>query len=78
MRKRNDPATAFEKIWVKGLPFKISFFMWKLWRAKLPLDDYMRKLGYLMPSRRWCCTQPDEETLTHLFYKSYAANKVWT
>ncbi|XP_070004753.1 uncharacterized protein [Nicotiana sylvestris] len=65
-------------IWVKGLPFKISFFLWKLWKAKLPLDDFLRKLGYSMPSKYWCCANPKEESLLHLFFTSNAARSVWT
>ncbi|XP_075105034.1 uncharacterized protein LOC142179115 [Nicotiana tabacum] len=46
LRRRNEPANAYKKIWVKGLPFKIAFFMWKMWKNKLPLDDFFRRLGY--------------------------------
>lgn len=31
-----------------------------------------------MPSRCWCYANPDEETLGHLFFRSYAATKVWS
>ncbi|XP_070047336.1 uncharacterized protein [Nicotiana tomentosiformis] len=65
-------------MWVKGLPFKILFFMWKVWKAKFPLDDYLKNMGYLMPSRCWCCAQPTEETLAHLFLSSVAVKKVWS
>ncbi|XP_019252907.1 PREDICTED: uncharacterized protein LOC109231725 [Nicotiana attenuata] len=77
LRRRQNPSNAYRNIWVKGLPFKIAFFMWKVWRNKLPLDDFFRKLGYLMASKCWCCTEPKEETMQHLFFTSYAANKVW-
>ncbi|XP_019248338.1 PREDICTED: uncharacterized protein LOC109227594 [Nicotiana attenuata] len=77
LRRRADPKEAYKKIWVKGIPFKIGFFMWKVWRAKLPLDDFMKRLGYLMPSRCWCCVEPKEETLTHLFFTSNTAKIVW-
>lgn len=30
-----------------------------------------------MASRCWCCVNPEEETFHHLFFRSYAANKVW-
>lgn len=78
LRQRKDTGAAYIKMWVKGLPFKISFFMWKVWKAKLPLDDHMKKMGYAMPSRCWCCVQPGEETLQHLFFTSFAAKKVWS
>ncbi|XP_075098931.1 uncharacterized protein LOC142175826 [Nicotiana tabacum] len=64
-------------IWVKGLPFKIAFFMWKVWKAKLPLDDFLKRIGYCMPSKCWCYVQPDEESLQHLFFKSETAKTTW-
>lgn len=30
-----------------------------------------------MPSRCWCCLNPDKETLVRVFYRSYAAHIVW-
>ncbi|XP_019229533.1 PREDICTED: uncharacterized protein LOC109210559 [Nicotiana attenuata] len=77
LRRRDNPRTAYQKIWVRGLPFKISFFMWKLWKAKLPLDDFMKRLGYSMPSKCWCCASPKEDSLIHLFFSSRAAEAVW-
>lgn len=59
LRSRRDSASSYSKMWVKGLPFKISFFMWKLWKGILPLDDAPRWLGYFMPSKCWCCVNPD-------------------
>ncbi|XP_019240114.1 PREDICTED: uncharacterized protein LOC109220105 [Nicotiana attenuata] len=77
LRRREHPKRAYKMIWVRGLPFKISFFMWKVWKAKLPLDDFMRRLGYFMPSKCWCCAAPKEESLVHLFYTSKSAETVW-
>ncbi|XP_070025438.1 uncharacterized protein LOC142181904 [Nicotiana tabacum] len=77
LRRRSEPMSACWKIWVKGLPFKIVFFMWKVWRNKLPLDAFFRRLGYLMASKCWCCVEPKEETTQHMFFTSYATNKVW-
>ncbi|XP_075076523.1 uncharacterized protein LOC142163163 [Nicotiana tabacum] len=77
LRRRDNPRIAYKMIWVKGLPFKISFFMWKVWKAKLPLDDFMRRLGYSMPSRCWCCAEPKEESLVHLLFTSRAVTIVW-
>lgn len=77
LRRRNDPHLAYKMMWVKVLPFKIFFLMWKVWKAKLPLDDFLKRLGYCMPSRCWCCTEPQEESLTHLFFTSNVAELVW-
>uniref|UniRef100_A0A1U7WLP0 Uncharacterized protein LOC104225115 n=1 Tax=Nicotiana sylvestris TaxID=4096 RepID=A0A1U7WLP0_NICSY len=62
-RRRDKPRNAYRMIWVKGLPFKIAFFMWKVWKAKLPLDDFLKR--------------PDEESLQHLFFRSETAKTIW-
>lgn len=58
LRRREEPRIAYKMIWVKGLPFKSSFSMWNVWKAKLSLDDFMRRLGYFIPSRCWCYAEP--------------------
>lgn len=75
LRKMRDPNIVYENMWVKGLPFKISFSMWRLWKRNLPLDDTIRRWGYFMSSRCWCCINPDEEIVAHIFFKSYTASK---
>ncbi|XP_075096329.1 uncharacterized protein LOC142174435 [Nicotiana tabacum] len=75
-RRRDEPRKAYRMIWVKGLPFKIAFFMWKEWKANLPLDDFLKRVGYCMPSKCWCCVQPDEESLQHLFFRSETAKTI--
>lgn len=65
-------------MWVKGLTFKISFFMWKMWRRKLPLDDIIRRMGYFAISRYWCYVNPQEETMTHVLFTSAAAKRTWS
>ncbi|XP_070045183.1 uncharacterized protein [Nicotiana tomentosiformis] len=31
-----------------------------------------------MASKCWCCVNPEEESFHHLFFRSYAAKKVWS
>ncbi|XP_070017599.1 uncharacterized protein [Nicotiana sylvestris] len=76
-RRRDEPRKAYRMIWVKGLPIKIAFFIWKVWKAKLPLDDLLKRVGYCMPSKCWCCVQPDEESLQHLFFRSETTKTTW-
>ncbi|XP_016486311.2 uncharacterized protein LOC107806632 [Nicotiana tabacum] len=76
-RRRDEPRKAYTMIWVKGMPFKTAFFMWKVWKAKLPLDDFLKRVGYCMPSKCWCCVQPDEESLQHLFFRSETTKTIW-
>ncbi|XP_070045237.1 uncharacterized protein [Nicotiana tomentosiformis] len=39
LRLRAAPNQEYKQMWTKGLPFKISFFLWRLWRQKLSSDN---------------------------------------
>lgn len=39
MRHRAPTNHEYKLLWTKGLPFKISFFLWLLWKNKIPTDD---------------------------------------
>ncbi|XP_019225001.1 PREDICTED: uncharacterized protein LOC109206620 [Nicotiana attenuata] len=77
IRHRSDPNQEFKHMWIKGLPFKISFFLWRLWKGRIPTDDVWRRQGQMVMSRCWCCQQPQEETIQHIFLTSATASKVW-
>ncbi|XP_070036080.1 uncharacterized protein [Nicotiana tomentosiformis] len=65
------------KTWTKGLPFKISFFLWRLWKGTIPTDDLWRRSGYMVVSKCWCCSQSQEEFFQHLFLTSETGTRVW-
>lgn len=77
IRKRRQEKKLYKFIWVNGLSFKVCFFMWRLWMEKLTLDDTVRRWGYIFPSRCWCCENPKEETLAHMFFRSPVARFIW-
>ncbi|XP_019237121.1 PREDICTED: uncharacterized protein LOC109217336 [Nicotiana attenuata] len=58
LRHRADPDQEFKLMWIKGLPFKISFFLWRLWRKKIATDDIRRRQGQMVIRHWWyaqCC-----------------------
>nr|XP_016479791.1 PREDICTED: uncharacterized protein LOC107801042 [Nicotiana tabacum] len=77
LRHRDPTNPEYKLLWTKGLPLKISFFIWKLWRGKVPTDDLWRRNGHLTVSKFWCCLPPQEETLQHIFLASPTASRVW-
>ncbi|XP_070054442.1 uncharacterized protein [Nicotiana tomentosiformis] len=77
LRYRDTIKPYFKLMWTKGLPFKISFFIWRLWQSKLSTDDLWRRNGYIIVSRCWCFQNPVEETLQHIFLTSSTSNRVW-
>ncbi|XP_075092125.1 uncharacterized protein LOC142172415 [Nicotiana tabacum] len=48
-----DVNQKFKLMWIKGLPFKISFFLWRLWRQKIAADDMWRRQGQMLPFHGW-------------------------
>ncbi|XP_060195138.1 uncharacterized protein LOC132624361 [Lycium barbarum] len=77
LRRRMDTNELYKRIWIKGLPVKISLFLWRLWKAKIPLDEIVKKWGFQFHSRCFYCDEPKEETITHLFLKSPVAQYTW-
>lgn len=78
IRYREQTNSIYSKIWVKGLPFKMAFFMWRAWKFKVPVDYRMRRGGYEGPLRYWCCQNPKQETMSHVFLKAFTANRTWS
>lgn len=39
IRHKEDKNKIFKGIWTKGVPFKIAFLIWRLWKQKVPVDD---------------------------------------
>ncbi|KAF3653375.1 putative phospholipid hydroperoxide glutathione peroxidase [Capsicum annuum] len=45
VRQRKMTNDFYKQLWIKGLPFKIVFFLWKMWKEKIPVDDTIRRWG---------------------------------
>lgn len=65
-------------MWIQGLPFKISFSLWRLWKKKLPVDEIVAKSSIAMVSRSRCCTYPQQKTIKHLFLTGQFVKDIWT
>ncbi|XP_060190777.1 uncharacterized protein LOC132620077 [Lycium barbarum] len=77
LRQRKDPSNLYKQMWIKGLPIKISFFIWRFWKFKLPLDDKLKKWGHQFPSRCYCCQHPEVEDTSHVVLHSPTAQAIW-
>nr|XP_033510417.1 uncharacterized protein LOC117275203 [Nicotiana tomentosiformis] len=49
----------------------------KLWKKKIPTDNLWRRNGYIIVSKYWCCSPPNEDSYLHLFLKSDTVDRVW-
>ncbi|XP_019151077.1 PREDICTED: uncharacterized protein LOC109147873 [Ipomoea nil] len=66
-----------KKIWAKGIPWKMSFLAWRVFKKKLPMDDTLRRMGFHTVSMCPCCVQHGCDSLNHVFGMGETAKQVW-
>ncbi|XP_060200400.1 uncharacterized protein LOC132628653 [Lycium barbarum] len=52
-RLKQDNLEAYRYIWLKGLPIKISLFLWRVWKRCIATDDNLKRMHINIVSR--CC-----------------------
>nr|XP_027067665.1 uncharacterized protein LOC113693307 [Coffea arabica] len=77
VRHQSSSSLLFKRIWHRGVPLRISFFLLRLLRDRLSLDCTLWKLGIHGPSRCVCCSSPEVETAEHVFAAGDMAQQVW-
>ncbi|KAH0661891.1 hypothetical protein KY284_026822 [Solanum tuberosum] len=76
-RSRDEVSENFKRIWVKGLPFKISFFGWRVWTYRVPVADIISSWNPNISPLCQCCKVPIRETIEHLFLLGEVATYIW-
>lgn len=66
-----------DRVWDKGLLFKIDFFLWRVWKGWIVTSDNLKRMKINIIFRCWCCEIKQMETMAHLFLTSPIAKKVW-
>lgn len=41
LRQRDNILDNFQQLWIKGAPFKVSFFFWRLWKQRLSIGEVL-------------------------------------
>ncbi|KAH0655771.1 hypothetical protein KY285_030653 [Solanum tuberosum] len=77
MRKKEEEMEWLSNIWVKGLPFKISFFHWRVWKRRISTNDNLKRMKLKIASGYHCCEEYKQETMEHLFQTSPTAQRLW-
>lgn len=68
----------YKKCWLQGIPWKMSFMAWRVFRNKVQTDDVLSRFGFNVVSRCFCCNDPKQCTLQHVFCTGDVAREVWT
>ncbi|XP_071902386.1 uncharacterized protein [Coffea arabica] len=76
LRQKRSTTMVSRYIWGTALPKKISFFVWRLVRQWVPLDEQLQRKGVHLGSRCSCC-EGASETVGHLFVSGPVAESVW-
>ena len=76
-REGGNSSWLYSRLWLPGLPLKVSFFMLRLVGFRLPVMDRLHKLGIHGPSRCFCCLYPCQESIDHIFCTRVAAKQIW-
>lgn len=77
LRRRDEDSEFYNKIWVTGLPFKISFFGWRVWSKRVLVAAVLATWNTNISPFCSCCVTPTSESLEHLFLKGEIATTVW-
>ncbi|XP_015161594.1 uncharacterized protein [Solanum tuberosum] len=77
LRQKADMNEDLNLLWIKGLPFKLSYLAWRIWNGKVPVASLMHSWNPTISQDCMCCSIPVEETIEHLFLKSEVAFRIW-
>ncbi|MQM21943.1 hypothetical protein Taro_054990, partial [Colocasia esculenta] len=65
-------------LWLPYIPLKWSILLWRLMLNIIPVDETMKRKGVPVASKCSCCTQSQEESALHLFFRSNIDNQIWS
>lgn len=77
LRNKKDKVDWAKMVWLKGLPYKISFFLWRVMHGRIPTDDNLKRMRISIVSKCCCCEEGEMETMNYLFLTAPIAIKLW-
>lgn len=76
MRNKRESREGMSYIWIKGLPFKKNFFLWRVKNKRIAIDYNLKRIGMHIVSKCHCCEKGEVETMTHLFLTAPIAKRL--
>ncbi|WMV24324.1 hypothetical protein MTR67_017709 [Solanum verrucosum] len=77
MRTRKEPQEGILNIWEKGIPFKVSFLLWRVWLQRIPIGEVLVKNRITDSMIYCCCDDNASESFNHLFFSCPNAKFLW-
>lgn len=77
VRDEKERHKFFSKIWLKGLPFKIVFLMWRVCKRRITIGEVLMQMRVVEGVTCCCCSTDAVENFQHLFYDCPDSKMVW-
>lgn len=77
LRHKRGEMEILKFIWNKQIPFKISLFLWKVCKRRVPMNDNLKRMRINLVSRCCCYEEYHQDTMEHLFLTAPVAIKLW-
>ncbi|KAH0779037.1 hypothetical protein KY290_005464 [Solanum tuberosum] len=77
VRHKRDKIEWNNCMWLKCLSFKISFFIWRVWKKRIVTDDNLKRMRMNIVSKYYCCDSGEMKTMTHLLLTAPIAQRLW-
>lgn len=74
IRQKDEIQQNFKTLWMKGVPFKVSFFLRRLWMERLPIAKILIRTNMADSVICCCCDEGTQETINHLFMQCRMSN----
>lgn len=76
IRKRNAKDTINNIVWQNNIPLKVSFFIWRSLRGKLPTNEILLKFGEA-DFDSYCCHRKGKDDINHILITRNFGNYLW-
>ncbi|KAH0682740.1 hypothetical protein KY289_020492 [Solanum tuberosum] len=77
VRQRKDKQHDIMVIWEKGITFRVSFLLWRMWFKRIPIGEVLDRCKIVDPVVCVCCSNSMAKTFDHLFVACPDANFLW-
>lgn len=67
IRNKEDIIQNFKNTWIKEISFKVLFFLWGLWRKRVPVGVVLIRNRVCDNVVCCCCKEDIQENIEHLF-----------
>lgn len=77
VRPKKEKIEWYKFIWARRLLNKVSFFLWRVLKGRIPTNDHLKRCRIPTVSKCYCWNIGCEETINQLFLTTPIVQKFW-